>query len=96
MTAVFRRGCQPEHTLCRGAYLCIIREKQLAQGVLGDCNILRRPLSKTPHRCLHHIGNHHYAVPVELTHLMLIVGVAMLRQLPHLLHGIVALVQGTA
>jgi hypothetical protein len=27
---------------------------------------------------------------------MLIVGVAMLRQLPHLLHGIVALVQGTA
>ena len=93
MASVFRRLSQPTDALVRVPHLPIVGEERLAKGVL--ClrqTMLCRP--GEPVLCLAAVRDQQRAVPIELPHEVLGVGVAALCQPLQFLHCSVPVAQG--
>ena len=92
MASVFRCLFQPADALVRVPHLPIVREEQLAKGILGLRQTLFHCLGE-PLLCLAVVRDQQRAVPVELPHPVLCIGVAEFRHLLQLLRRPVTVVQ---
>ena len=92
MASVFHRLFQPADALVRVPHLPIVREEQFAKGVLCFRQPLFRRLGE-PVLCLAVVRDQQRAVPIELPHPVLSVGVAAFRHLLQLLCRPVTVVQ---